>query len=121
MAAAEDRHGRLAEQPAHPRIASLGDPPAALALPRAQLSGNEAERRLHLICARRKRCASSIVATKAAAVTGPILGTVRSRCTRAWGRVTASIATVRVRELLIDGPHHREQRRNLREQAARQR
>ncbi len=45
----QDRHRGLDEQPAHPCIASLGDPAAALALPRAQLPGDEAEIRLQLM------------------------------------------------------------------------
>ena len=78
--APENRDGGLDEKPAHATGAGLGDGAAPLCVARAALVRHEAEVGLELVRVG-KRWTSSIVATKAAAVTGPMLGTERPRGT----------------------------------------
>src|SRR6266436_3925770 len=88
--AAQDRERGLNEQPAHAGVPGFGDGAAALRVARAGLAGHEAEIGFELM-RMGERPTSSMAARKAAAVTGPTLGTERRRGTRGSWTARCSI------------------------------
>ena len=117
--AAEDRDGGLNQEPAGARVAGLGDGAAALRLARAALAGHEAEVGFELMGVVE---APDVVdgGEEGGGGDGADAGDgAQARHTRILnGEVLDPL--VAVRELLVEGPHEGEERRDHREQAARQ-